>query len=73
MHSVFERYEAWQGEIKTRASGSLIADRRGKTASFALMRMQEPGQLFVGPSEEVYEGMIWGSDQSSRGTTLSLS
>jgi GTP-binding protein len=62
MHSVFERYENWQGEIKTRASGSLVADRRGKTASFALMRMQERGQLFVGPGEEVYEGMICGAN-----------
>ena len=62
MHSVFERYEPWQGEIKTRASGSLVADRRGKTASFALMRMQERGQLFVGPGEEVYEGMICGAN-----------
>jgi GTP-binding protein TypA/BipA len=62
MHSVFERYEPWQGEIKTRASGSLISDRRGKTASFALMRMQERGQLFVGPGEEVYEGMICGAN-----------
>ncbi len=62
MHSVFEKYANWQGEIKTRASGSLIADRRGKTASFALMRMQERGQLFVGPGEEVYEGMICGAN-----------
>jgi GTP-binding protein len=62
MHSVFERYEPWQGEIKTRASGSLVADRRGRTASFALMRMQERGQLFVGPGEEVYEGMICGAN-----------
>ena len=62
MHSVFERYENWQGEIKTRASGSLIADRRGRTASFALMRMQERGQLFVGAGEEVYEGMICGAN-----------
>jgi GTP-binding protein TypA/BipA len=62
MHSVFERYESWQGEIKTRASGSLVADRRGKTASFAIMRMQERGQLFVGPGEDVYEGMIVGAN-----------
>ena len=62
MHSVFERYENWQGEIKTRASGSLVADRRGKTASFAIMRMQERGQLFVGPGEDVYEGMIVGAN-----------
>jgi GTP-binding protein len=62
MHSVFERYEPWQGEIKTRAAGSLVADRSGKTASFAIMRMQERGSLFVGPGEDVYEGMIVGSN-----------
>ena len=62
MHSVFERYEPWQGDIKTRASGSLIADRSGKTASFAIMRMQERGGLFVGPGEDVYEGMIVGAN-----------
>ncbi len=62
MHSVFERYEPWQGEIKTRAQGSLVADRSGKTASFAIMRMQERGALFVGPGEDVYEGMIVGSN-----------
>ena len=62
MHSVFERYEPWQGDIKTRASGSLVADRSGKIASFAIMRMQERGGLFVGPGEEVYEGMIVGSN-----------
>jgi GTP-binding protein len=62
MHSVFERYEPWQGDIKTRAAGSLISDRAGKTASFAIMRMQERGGLFVGPGEEVYEGMIVGAN-----------
>ncbi len=62
MHSVFERYEPWQGDIKTRASGSLVADRSGKTASFAIMRMQERGGLFVGPGEDVYEGMIVGAN-----------
>ncbi len=62
MHSVFECYEPWQGEIKTRASGSLVADRAGKTASFAIMRMQERGGLFVGPGEDVYEGMIVGAN-----------
>jgi GTP-binding protein len=62
MHSVFERYESWQGDIKTRASGSLVADRSGKVASFAIMRMQERGGLFVGPGEDVYEGMIVGSN-----------
>jgi GTP-binding protein len=62
MHSVFERYEPWQGEIRTRPTGSLVADRRGPTAAFALVKLQERGQLFVGPGEEVYEGMVVGEN-----------
>jgi len=62
MHSVFEHYEPWAGEIKTRAFGSLVADRSGKTASYAIMRMQERGQMFIGPGEDVYEGMIVGAN-----------
>jgi GTP-binding protein TypA/BipA len=62
LHSVFERYEPWQGEIRTRPTGSLVADRRGPTASFALVKLQERGQLFVGPGEEVYEGMVVGEN-----------
>ncbi len=49
LHSIFEGYEPWQGEIRTRPSGSLVADRRGRTGSFALVKLQERGQLFVGP------------------------
>ena len=62
LHGVFEGYEPWAGDIRTRPTGSLVADRRGATASFALMRLQERGQLFVGPGEEVYEGMIVGEN-----------
>jgi len=62
IHSVFERYEPWQGEIRTRPTGSLVADRRGPTATFALLKLQERGQLFVGPGEEVYEGMVVGEN-----------
>jgi GTP-binding protein len=62
MHSVFERYEPWHGEIRTRPTGSLVADRRGPTATFALLKLQERGQLFVGPGEEVYEGMVVGEN-----------
>jgi len=65
LHAIFEGYEPWAGEIRTRPTGSLVADRRGATASFALMRMQERGQLFVGPGEEVYEGMIVGENARS--------
>jgi GTP-binding protein len=62
LHAVFERYEPWYGDIKTRPTGSLVADRRGETGQFALHKLQERGQLFVGPGEEVYEGMVVGEN-----------
>jgi GTP-binding protein len=62
LHHVFEGYEPWHGDLRTRPSGSLIADRRGTTTQFALLNLQERGALFVGPGEEVYEGMIVGEN-----------
>jgi GTP-binding protein len=62
LHHVFEGHEPWHGELRTRPSGSLIADRRGLTTQFALLNLQERGLLFVGPGEEVYEGMIVGEN-----------
>jgi GTP-binding protein len=62
LHSIFEGYEPWQGNIRTRPTGSLVADRRGETGSFALVKLQERGRLFVGPGEEVYEGMVVGEN-----------
>jgi len=65
MHHVFDRWEQWAGEILTRTSGVLVADRRGETATYSLMSLQERGTLFVGPGEEVYEGMIIGENSRS--------
>jgi GTP-binding protein TypA/BipA len=62
MNHVFDRWEPWAGELRTRASGSIVADRRGKTAGYSLANLQERGTLFVGPGEEVYEGMIVGEN-----------
>jgi len=62
LHHVFDRYEPWHGELRTRPSGSLVADRRGPTTTFALLNLQERGSLFVGPGVEVYEGMIVGEN-----------
>ncbi len=62
MHHVFDRWEPWAGELRTRPTGALVADRRGLTASFALFGLQERGTLFVAPGEEVYEGMIVGEN-----------
>src|SRR5207302_260942 len=65
MHSVFESYEPWAGDLRTRPTGSLVADRRGMTTSFALLNLQERGSMFVGPGVEVYEGMIVGENSRS--------
>ena len=62
MHHVFDRWEPWAGELSTRATGALVADRQGITATYSLMALQERGALFVGPGEEVYEGMIVGEN-----------
>ena len=56
----FDGYEPWMGEIRTRNSGSMIADRRGTTTAYALRDLTERGTMFVGPGEEVYEGMVVG-------------
>jgi GTP-binding protein len=62
LHHVFDRWEPWAGELRTRATGSLVADRRGPSASYALLSLQDRGTMFVGPGEEVYEGMIVGEN-----------
>jgi GTP-binding protein TypA/BipA len=62
LHHVFDGYEPWQGELRTRPTGSLVADRRGAATGFALLNLQERGQLFVAPGTEVYEGMIVGEN-----------
>ncbi len=65
LHHVYERHEPWHGELRTRPTGSLVADRRGPTTSFALFNLQERGTMFVGPGTEVYEGMIVGENARS--------
>jgi GTP-binding protein len=62
LHHVFDRYEPWHGELRTRPTGSLVADRHGMTTAYSLMNLQERGQLVVGPGVEVYEGMIVGEN-----------
>src|SRR5438034_3443934 len=62
LHHVFEGWEPWHGELGTRPTGALVADRRGPTTAFAILNLQERGSLFVGPGVEVYEGMIVGEN-----------
>jgi len=61
-HHVFDGYEPWFGELRTRSSGSLVADRTGAATSYAMTNLQERGTMFVEPATEVYEGMIVGEN-----------
>jgi len=65
LHHVFEGYEPWFGELRSRPTGSMVADRRGVTTTFALMNLQERGAMILGPGVEVYEGMIVGESSRS--------
>ncbi|MBX6383133.1 MAG: translational GTPase TypA [Microbispora sp.] len=65
VHHVFDGYEPWFGELRTRNTGSLVADRAGQVTAFAMLNLQERGTLFVSPGTEVYEGMIVGENSRS--------
>ncbi|MEM7285975.1 MAG: translational GTPase TypA [Actinomycetota bacterium] len=62
LHHVFDGYEPWMGELRTRTTGSIVADRRGPTTAYAITALQERTSLFVAPGVEVYEGMIVGEN-----------
>jgi GTP-binding protein len=70
LHHVFEGWEPWHGEIRTRPTGALVADRRGAATSFAILNLQERGSLFIKPTDELYEGMIVG--ENSRAEDLDV-
>ena len=65
LHHVFDNYGPWFGDLRTRPTGALVADRAGPTTGFALANLQERGTLFVGPGTEVYEGMVVGENSRS--------
>jgi GTP-binding protein len=65
LHHVFEGYEPWHGDLRTRPTGSLVADRAGAATANALFNLQQRGTMFIGPGAEVYEGMIVGENARS--------
>ncbi len=65
LHHIHEGYSPWHGELRTRPTGSLCADRSGPTTGYALANLQERGTMFVGPGTEVYEGMVVGENSRS--------
>jgi GTP-binding protein len=68
MNHLFDSYEPWLGEITTRSNGVLVSDRDGHVTAYALNNLQDRGELFVRPGQEVYRGMICG--QNSRNVDL---
>ena len=70
LHHVFDGYEAWHGELRTRSTGSLVSDRMGVVTSYALYGTQDRGAIFVEPGDEVYEGMVIG--ENSRNEDLDV-
>ncbi|MEZ5399648.1 MAG: translational GTPase TypA [Bryobacteraceae bacterium] len=70
MNSLFHGYIEWQGDIQTRPTGVLIADRPGKATAYAIYNLQERGEMFITPATDVYEGMIVG--ENSRNNDLDV-
>jgi GTP-binding protein len=65
LNTIFLRWGEWQGEMRGRTTGSLIADRAGETTTYAIYNLQERGTMFVRPGVRVYEGMIVGENARS--------
>src|ERR1041385_2406909 len=65
MNSLFNGYVEWQGDIPMRPTGSLVADRAGKTTAYAIYNLQERGEILITAGTEVYEGMVVGENARS--------
>ena len=72
LHQIFDGWEPWFGEIRSRDRGSIVADRSGPVTAYAVIAIQERAQLFVGPGEEVYEGMIVGENSRSEDMDVNI-
>ena len=72
MNSLFHGWEEWQGDISTRPTGSLVADRAGRVTGYAVFNLQERGEIFVNPGTEVYEGMIVGENARDADITVNI-
>ncbi|ROS42156.1 GTP-binding protein TypA/BipA [Amycolatopsis thermoflava] len=69
---VFEGYHPWAGEIRTRHSGSLVADRSGPVTSYAMIQLADRGTFFVEPGAEVYEGMVVGENPRAEDLDINI-
>ena len=72
LHQIFDGWAPWFGEIRSRERGSVVADRSGPVTGYAVLQVQERAALFVGPGEEVYEGMIVGENSRSEDMDVNI-
>jgi GTP-binding protein len=72
MHSLFEGYIDWQGDIPMRPTGSLVSDRPGRATGYAIFNLQERGEIFLTPGTEVYEGMVVGENARERDMDVNI-
>jgi GTP-binding protein len=72
MNSLFDGYVEWQGDMPTRPTGSLVADRAGRATAYAIFNLQERGEIFVMPGTEVYEGMVVGENARERDLDVNI-
>ncbi len=72
LHSVFDGWAPWFGEIRSRDRGSVVADRSGKVTPYSIVAVQERAALFVGPTEEVYEGMVVGENSRAEDMDVNI-
>ncbi len=72
MNSLFHGYAEWQGDIPRRPTGSLVADRAGRSTAYAIYNLQERGEIFIVPGTEVYEGMIIGENARDRDIDVNI-
>ena len=72
LHQIFDGWAPWFGEIRARERGSVVADRSGPVTGYAVVAVQERCSLFVGPGDEVYEGMIVGENSRSEDMDVNI-
>jgi GTP-binding protein len=72
MNSLFHGYIDWQGEIPTRPTGSLVADRAGRATGYAIFNLQERGEIFITPGTEIYEGMVVGENAREKDLDVNI-
>ena len=72
MNSLYHSHIEWQGDIPTRPTGSLVADRPGRATGYAIFNLQERGEIFLAPGTEVYEGMVIGENSRERDLDVNI-